>query len=107
MLQKRGAPKPLVGVIIAAVVLLPEGLAAYRAARKNRLKTSLNLALRSALASIGLTIPGVAAVSIIIGMKITSGIDIKAMVLLILAQFTIMVPLATGRINILQGIVYS
>ncbi|GAB3416254.1 calcium:cation antiporter [Niabella aquatica] len=102
---KAGAPKSLVGIIIAAVVLLPEGLAAFRAARKNRLQTSLNLAFGSALASIGLTIPAVAVVSITTGMKITLGIDMKAMVLLVLAQFTIMLSLATGRTNILQGIV--
>ena len=100
-----GAPKSLVGVIIAAVVLLPEGLAAYRAARKNRLQTSLNLALGSALASIGLTIPAVAMVSILTGMSITLGIDMKATVLLLLAQFTIMLSLATGKTNILQGVV--
>lgn len=100
-----GAPKSLVGVIIAAVVLLPEGLAAYRAAQKNRLQTSLNLALGSALASIGLTIPAVAIVSIITGLSITLGVDMKATVLLLLAQFTIMLSLATGRTNILQGVV--
>lgn len=100
-----GAPKSLVGVIIATVVLLPEGLAAYRAARKNRLQTSLNLALGSALASIGLTIPAVAIVSIVTGLTITLGVDMKATVLLLLAQFTIMLSLATGRTNILQGIV--
>ncbi len=102
---KAGAPKSLVGVIIAAVVLLPEGLAAYRAARKNRLQTSLNLALGSALASIGLTIPAVAIVSIVTGMTITLGIDMKSTVLLLLSQFTIMLSLATGRTNILQGVV--
>lgn len=100
-----GAPKSLVGVIIAAVVLLPEGLAAYRAARKNRLQTSLNLALGSALASIGLTIPAVAIVSIITGMTITLGIDTKSMVLLLLSQFTIMLSLGSGRTNVLQGVV--
>src|SRR5215470_12704868 len=60
-------PKGLVGIIIAALVLMPEGLAALRAARANRLQTSLNLALGSALASIGLTIPVVAGVSIALG----------------------------------------
>ncbi|WP_316752484.1 ionic transporter y4hA [Pedobacter gandavensis] len=100
-----GAPKSLVGVIIAAVVLLPEGLAAYRAARKNRLQTSLNLAMGSALASIGLTIPAVAIVSMVTGMTITLGIDMKSTVLLLLSLFTIMLSLATGRTNILQGIV--
>jgi Ca2+:H+ antiporter len=54
------APDAVVGIIIAAIVLLPEGLSAVRAARQDRLQTSLNLALGSALASIGLTIPAVA-----------------------------------------------
>jgi len=100
-----GAPKSLVGIIVALVILLPEGLAALKAARKNRLQTSLNLALGSALASIGLTIPAVALVSIITGMKVTLGIDTKSMVLLILSLFTIMLSFGTGRTNILQGIV--
>ncbi|MNK09132.1 Sodium/proton antiporter ChaA [compost metagenome] len=100
-----GAPKSLVGVVIAAVVLLPEGLAAYNAARKNRLQTSLNLALGSALATIGLTIPAVSIVSLVSGLTISLGIDTKSMVLLLLAQFTIMVSLGSGRTNILQGVV--
>lgn len=100
-----GAPKSLVGIIIAAVVLLPEGLAALNAARKNRLQTSLNLALGSALASIGLTIPAVAIVAMITGMTITLGIDMKATVLLLLSLFTIMLSLATGRTNMMQGVV--
>src|SRR5262245_36473095 len=62
-----GAPKAVVGTAIALLVLLAEGLAAVRAARANRLQTSLNLALGSALASIGLTIPTVAVVSIVLG----------------------------------------
>lgn len=60
-------PKAVVGIIIAAVVLLPECLAALRAARADQLQTSLNLALGSVLAAIGLTIPAVAFVSIVIG----------------------------------------
>lgn len=100
-----GAPKSLVGVIIAGVVLLPEGLAAYNAAAKNRLQTSLNLSLGSALACIGLTIPAVAIVALLTGMTITLGVDMKATVLLLLSLFTIMLSLATGRTNMLQGVV--
>lgn len=100
-----GAPKSLVGVVIAAVVLLPEGIAALNAARKNRLQTSLNLALGSALATIGLTIPAVSIVSLISGLTITLGIDTKSMVLLLLAQFTLMLSLGSGKTNILQGVV--
>lgn len=100
-----GAPKSLVGIIVALVILLPEGWAALRAARKNRLQTSLNLALGSALASIGLTIPAVAGVSVITGLPVTLGIDTKSMVLLILSLFTIMLSFGTGRTTLLQGVV--
>jgi len=100
-----GAPPALVGVIIAAVVLFPEGLAALRAARANRLQTSLNLALGSALASIGLTIPTVAIVSLVTGWKLTLGIDIMSTVLLMLSLFVAAISLGTGRTTILQGTV--
>ncbi|MDQ3290864.1 MAG: ionic transporter y4hA, partial [Bacteroidota bacterium] len=98
-------PNSFVGVIIAALVLLPEGLAAWRAAKNNRLQTSLNLALGSALASIGLTIPAVAVMSSFTGLPITLGIDVKSTVLLFLSLFTIMISLSTGRTNILHGTV--
>jgi Ca2+:H+ antiporter len=100
-----GAPKSLVGIIVAFTILLPEGLAALRAARNNRLQTSLNLALGSALASIGLTIPAVGLVSIFTGMTVTLGVDGKSTVLLMLSLFTIMLSFGNGRTNVLQGIV--
>ncbi len=101
-----GAPKALVGVIIAAVVLLPEALAALRAARANRLQTSLNLALGSALASIGLTIPAVAIVSLLTGWTLTLGLDTKSSVLLLLSLFVASLSLGTGRTTVLQGTVH-
>ncbi len=99
------APHQLVGVIIASIVLLPEGLAAVRAARKNMFQTSLNLALGSALASIGLTIPAVAILSLITGWTLILGIDMKSTVLLLLALFVNAISLATGRTNVLQGVI--
>ncbi len=101
-----GAPEALVGIIIASVVLLPEGLAALRAARANRLQTSLNLALGSALASIGLTIPAVAIVSLVTGWQMILGIDLKSTVLLLLSLLVATLSLATGRTTVLQGTVH-
>ncbi len=101
-----GAPKAVVGVIIAAVVLLPEGLAAVRAARLNRLQTSLNLAFGSAIASIGLTIPVVAAVSVVLGTPLTLGLDPKETVLLALTLLLSTLTVATGRTSILQGAIH-
>jgi Ca2+:H+ antiporter len=103
--EQVGAPNAVVGVIIAAIVLLPEGLAAVRAARANRLQTSLNLGLGSALASIGLTIPAVSLVSLSTNTKLLLGIDTKSTVLLMLSLFIISVALRTGRTILLHGIV--
>lgn len=101
-----GAPRAVVGVIIAALVLLPESVAATRAAFANRLQTSLNLGLGSALATIGLTIPAVAALSLFMNLPITLGLDAKSTVLLFLTLIVATLSLGTGRTTILQGAVH-
>jgi Ca2+:H+ antiporter len=101
-----GAPAATVGIVIAALVLLPEGLAAVGAARANRLQTSMNLALGSALASIGLTIPTVAAVSIWMERPLMLGIGGMETVLLALTLFVSALTLSTGRTTVLQGAVH-
>lgn len=99
-------PKAVVGIVIAAVVLLPECLAALRAAQANRLQTSLNLALGSVLAAIGLTIPAVALVSIVLRQPLALGLDDKDQVLLVLTLIVSVITLGTGRTTVLQGIVH-
>jgi Ca2+:H+ antiporter len=99
-------PKPVVGIVIAGLVLLPEGLAALRAAQADRLQTSLNLALGSALATIGLTIPAVAAVSIALDQPLELGLGEKDVLLLALTLLVGVITLGTGRTTVLQGIVH-
>ncbi len=101
-----GAPKAVVGIVIAAIVLLPESVAALNAARHNRLQTSMNLALGSALASIGLTIPVVALLAVANGWQLELGLDLKGMVLLVLSLLVATLSLGTGRTTILQGTVH-
>ena len=105
-IDRFGAPKAVVGVIIAALVLLPESLAALRAARLNRLQTSMNLALGSALASIGLTIPTVAFVSIAINQPLALGLGEREEVLLSVTLLIAVLTLGTGRTTVLQGVVH-
>ncbi|MGF6723417.1 Ca2+:H+ antiporter [Paraburkholderia sp. GAS41] len=104
--QNIGAPPAVVGIVIAALVLLPEGLAAIRAARADRLQNSLNLALGSALASIGLTIPTVAGVFLWTGHPLVLGISGKETVLLMLTLIIATLTLSSGRTTILQGAVH-
>jgi len=101
-----GAPKTIVGIAIALLVLMPEGFAAVRAARANRLQSSLNLALGSALASIGLTIPTVAAIAIFFNLPLSLGISELNMTLMYLSFFIGALTLAIGRTTLLQGMVH-
>lgn len=105
VVQRIGAPNAIVGVIIAGIVLLPEGMAALKAAGSNRLQTSLNLALGSALASIGLTIPTVGIISYYRKTPLLLGIDTKSTVLMVLSLFIASLVLRTGRTIVLHGVV--
>ncbi|MGL1835026.1 calcium:proton antiporter [Rhodocyclaceae bacterium SMB388] len=101
-----GLPVAIVGVVIAILVLLPEATAAIRAAFNNRLQTSLNLALGSALASICLTIPVVAMLTLFMGKPLALGLEGEHIVLLLLSLFISTITLAMGRTTILQGAVH-
>ncbi|MGW6781393.1 calcium:proton antiporter [Streptomyces sp. NPDC054987] len=100
---KAGLPQAVVGVIIALLVLLPETLAAVRAARRHRVQTSLNLAYGSAIASIGLTIPAIALASIWLSGPLLLGLGPVHMVLLALTVVVSALTLAPGRATLLQG----
>jgi Ca2+:H+ antiporter len=95
-----------VGIAIAMLVLLPKDYAAVRAARANRLQSSLNLALGSALKSIGLTIPTVTAFAIFLDLPISLGISDLNTVLMYLSFFIGALTLAIGRTTLLQGVVH-
>jgi len=100
------APPAVVGIVIALLVLLPETFAAVRAARRNRMQTSLNLALGSVLATIGLTIPAVALLSIVIDLPLYLGLGAKETVLLVVTLLVSVTTLASGRATVMQGAVH-
>jgi Ca2+:H+ antiporter len=104
-LAAAGAPKTVIGIAIALLVLLPETVAAVRAAHADRLQTSLKHALGSALASIGLTIPVVAMVSLWLGIPLVLGLDPENLVLLSLTFLVGAITLGSGRTHIMQGAV--
>jgi Ca2+:H+ antiporter len=95
----------VVGIAIALLVLLPETWSAIRAALANRLQTSMNLALGSALASIGLTVPAVVLASGLFDIPLVLGLDAKDMVLMALSFFVGAIALGSGRTNMMQGAV--
>jgi Ca2+:H+ antiporter len=101
-----GAPPAFAGVLVALLILLPESVAAVAAARKNDLQKSINLALGSSLATIGLTIPAVALAAYALGKQLVLGLDGQEMVLLLLTFFLSMLTFGTGRTNILFGLVH-
>ncbi len=101
-----GLPSSLLGVAIASLTLLPESVAALKAAYADRAQTSVNLTLGSALASIGLTLPIVGGVSLYLSRELTLGLDAEGMTLLLLTLLVSTPTLATGSVTILQGAVH-
>ena len=106
MVIKLGAPPALGGFIMALLVLTPESIAAIRAALANRLQRSVNILLGSVLASIGLTIPLVIAVSLITGRTLVLGIDPAGTVMLVLTLLTSILTFSLPRTNVLLGCVH-
>ena len=100
------APHTVVGIIVAIIVLLPETWAAARAARADRLQTSMNLAIGSALASIGLTIPAVVATTVALRLPLELGLEPKDIGLLALSFIVGAITLGSGRTNVMQGAVH-
>jgi Ca2+:H+ antiporter len=98
-----GLPQAVVGVVIALLVLLPETIAAVRAASRDRIQTSLNLALGSAMASIGLTIPAIAIAMIWLSGPLVLGLGGTQMVLLALTVGVGTLTVVPGRATVLQG----
>lgn len=101
-----GAPPAFAGVLVALLILLPESVAAVSAARKNDLQKSINLALGSSLATIGLTIPAVAVAAYALDKPLVLGLSNQDMVLLVLTFIISMLTFGTGRTNILFGLVH-
>jgi Ca2+:H+ antiporter len=101
-----GAPPAFAGVLVALLILLPESVAAIAAARKNDLQKSINLALGSSLATIGLTIPAVTVAAYALDKQLVLGLNAQEMVLLVLTFMLSMLTFGTGRTNILFGLVH-
>lgn len=101
-----GAPKAVVGIVIALLVLLPETVAAVRAAKANRLQTSMNLALGSAMASIGLTVPAVVVASSALDLPLMLGLAAKDQALLLMTFLVSAITLGSGRTHLMQGAVH-
>jgi Ca2+:H+ antiporter len=104
--ESADAPRAVVGIVVAALILLPEAWAALRAARADRLQTSFNLAIGSALATIGLTVPAVVLASIALGLPLILGLEPKEMAMLVLTFVVSAVTLGTGRTYLMQGAVH-
>jgi Ca2+:H+ antiporter len=101
-----GAPPAFAGILVALLILLPESVAAVAAARNNDLQKSINLALGSSLATIGLTIPAVAVAAYALDKQLVLGLNDQEVVLLVLTFILSMLTFVTGRTNILFGLVH-
>jgi Ca2+:H+ antiporter len=102
-IEKLHAPTTLGGILIAILILSPEGLTAFQAARRNHLQRSVNLLLGSALSTIGLTIPVMLALSLVINLPLQLGLESVPAILLMLTLFIAQMTFSGAPTNILLG----
>ncbi len=105
-IEQLGLPPELGGILIAVLVLSPEGLTALHAALDNQLQRAVNVCLGSALATIGLTIPAVLMIGLLAGSEVHLNLDQLQAVLLILTLFVSALTFGGARTNVLQGVVH-
>jgi Ca2+:H+ antiporter len=101
-----GAPPAFAGIVVALLILLPESVAALAAARRNDLQKSINLALGSSIATIGLTMPAVAVATYVLDKTLVLGLNARDTVLLVMTLLLSLLTFGTGRTNILFGLVH-
>ena len=105
-IEDLGLPEPLGGLLIAVLVLAPEGLTAFNAALANQLQRAVNVCLGSALSTIGLTIPAVLIIGLLTNSDVHLGLSDVETVLLVVTLFVSGLTFAGGRTNVLQGAVH-
>ena len=101
-----GLPQELVGLVVAILILAPEGLAAIQAAARNQMQRSVNVLLGSVLATISLTVPAALAISLLSGKPVLLGLSPSYMTLLAVTLGSCIITFAQGQTNILQGFVH-
>jgi len=105
-LDESGLPQAIGGVVVAILVLSPEGLAAVAAAKANKIQRVMNISLGSGLATIGLTIPAVLAIGLITSEPVQLGLDPVDAILLCLTLGLCIINFSGGRTNALQGVIH-
>ena len=101
-----GLPEELGGLVVAILILAPEGLSAIQAASRNQIQRSVNVLLGSVLATIGLTVPAALAISLFTGCPVHLGLSDSSMTLLAVTLASCLVTFGQGQTNILQGFVH-
>ena len=106
ILEVNGLPRALAGVLVACLILGPEGVAAVQAARSESMQRTMNILLGSALSTIGLTVPVVLALGLIRGQRVELGLEAPEITLLFCTVLVSIVNFTHGRTNRMQGLVH-
>lgn len=105
-LGRLGAPDALAGVLIAAIVFLPESLTAVRAALAGEMQRVSNLCHGALVSTVGLTIPAVLVIGLVTGQTVLLA---ETPANLLLLGVTLLLSVATftsRRVTALHGAVH-
>jgi Ca2+:H+ antiporter len=104
--DRLGAPQAVSGIVVALLILTPEGMAGVRTAWNDRLQRSVNLMFGSALSTIALTVPAIICISLFSGKTIELGLSPSNQILLVVTLAVSTLTCVTGRTNVLNGFIH-
>lgn len=103
-LSASSLPKAIPSVLVALISASPEILTALKAARQDRMQTTVNIALGASLATVLLTLPVIEAIALFNGDRIVMALTPLQGGLLLLTFVTVMNNLHDGETNAIEGI---
>ena len=103
-LSGSGLPKSIPAVLVALISASPEILTALRAAQKDRMQTTVNIALGASLATVLLTLPVIETIALLSGERIEMALTPVQAGMLLLTFLTVMNNLHDGETNAIEGI---
>jgi Ca2+:H+ antiporter len=105
-MSNAGIPEAVAGILVASLVLAPEGMSAVAAARRNRMQRAINILFGSALSTIAITVPTVIVISLVAGHDLILGLEPESMILLVLTLGLAVVTFGRGQTDVLKGIIH-
>ncbi|WP_371864925.1 MULTISPECIES: calcium:proton antiporter [Rhizobium] len=105
-LKGTGAPPAIAAIVVAAISAAPEILTALRAALRNRMQATVNIALGASLSTVILTVPVMEAIALYTGQPFMMAMSPVQTVMVMITLIVAAINLNDGETNAIEGMTH-